>query len=71
MAKPSKKDTPKSPAENPEFALHSLQEEFEKNKRYDATAEQLRQFYGQTEHSAITAMQKTMMTAKPRKSECP
>ena len=47
MAKPSKKETPKSPAENPEFALHSLQEEFEKNKRYDATAEQLRQFYEQ------------------------
>lgn len=47
MAKPPKNKTPQSPAENPEFALHSLQEEFEKAKRYDASAEQLRQFYEQ------------------------
>ena len=47
MAKPPKNKTPQSPAENPEFALHSLQEEFEKAKRYDASPEQLRQFYEQ------------------------
>ena len=47
MAKPPKNKTPQSPAENPEFALHSLQEEFEKAKRYDASSEQLRQFYEQ------------------------
>ncbi|MBX7461078.1 pyruvate dehydrogenase (acetyl-transferring) E1 component subunit alpha [Qipengyuania sp. YG19] len=47
LAKPSKNKTPQSPAENPEFALHSLQEEFEKAKRYDASPEQLRQFYEQ------------------------
>jgi pyruvate dehydrogenase E1 component alpha subunit len=47
LAKPPKNKTPQSPAENPEFALHSLQEEFEKAKRYDASPEQLRQFYKQ------------------------
>ncbi|WP_202391945.1 pyruvate dehydrogenase (acetyl-transferring) E1 component subunit alpha [Qipengyuania vulgaris] len=47
MAKPPKNKTPQSPAENPEFALHSLQKEFEKSKRYDASSEQLRQFYEQ------------------------
>ena len=39
--------TPRSPAENPDFALHSLQEELEKTKRYDASPEQLKYFYEQ------------------------
>ncbi len=47
MAKAPKKKTPRSPAENLDFALHSLQEELEKTKRYDASSEQLRSFYEQ------------------------
>ena len=47
MAKAPKKEAPRSPSENPDFALHSLQEELEKNKRYDASGEQLRHFYEQ------------------------
>ncbi|QZD95394.1 pyruvate dehydrogenase (acetyl-transferring) E1 component subunit alpha [Qipengyuania gelatinilytica] len=47
MAKAPNKKAPRSPAENPEFALHSLQEEFEKNKRFDASTEQMQSFYEQ------------------------
>ncbi len=47
MAKAPKKSTPRSPAENPEFALHSLQEDFEKSKRFDASPEQMQKFYEQ------------------------
>ena len=47
MAKAPKKEAPRSPSENPDFALHSLQEELEKTKRYDASGEQLRNFYEQ------------------------
>ena len=49
MAKaPRSKKTPaKSPAEDTEFVLHSLQEALEKNKRFDATKEQMLHFYEQ------------------------
>ena len=47
MAKAPKNSTPRSPAENPEFALHSLQEDFEKSKRFDASPEQMQKFYEQ------------------------
>ncbi|MBX7457407.1 pyruvate dehydrogenase (acetyl-transferring) E1 component subunit alpha [Qipengyuania sp. 1NDH17] len=47
MAKAPKNKTPRSPAENLDFALHSLQEELEKTKRYDASEEQLKHFYEQ------------------------
>ncbi|EDL50338.1 pyruvate dehydrogenase (acetyl-transferring) E1 component subunit alpha [Erythrobacter sp. SD-21] len=47
MAKAPTKTAPHSPAENPDFALHSLQEELEAKKRYDATDDQLRDFYEQ------------------------
>ena len=47
MAKAPKKEAPRSPSENPDFALHSLQEELEKTKRYDASGDQLRHFYEQ------------------------
>ena len=47
MAKAPNKKAPRSPAENLDFELRSLQEEFEKNKRYDASKEQMQQFYEQ------------------------
>ncbi|MBX7540635.1 pyruvate dehydrogenase (acetyl-transferring) E1 component subunit alpha [Qipengyuania sphaerica] len=47
MAKAPKNKAPRSPAENLDFALHSLQEEFEANKRYDASTEQMQKFYEQ------------------------
>lgn len=47
MAKAPKSNEPRSPAENLDFALHSLQEELEKTKRYDASEEQLKHFYEQ------------------------
>ena len=49
MAKaPRSKKTPaKSPTEDSEFVLHSLQEALEKNKRFDATKEQMLHFYEQ------------------------
>ncbi|MBX7526846.1 pyruvate dehydrogenase (acetyl-transferring) E1 component subunit alpha [Qipengyuania vesicularis] len=47
MAKAPNKKAPRSPAENLDFELRSLQEEFEKNKRYDASTEQMQQFYEQ------------------------
>ena len=47
MAKAPTNKTPRSPAENLDFALHSLQEEFEKKKRFDASKEQMQLFYEQ------------------------
>ena len=47
MAKAPKSSTPRSPAENHDFALGSLQEEFEKSKRFDASPEQMHKFYEQ------------------------
>ena len=47
MAKAPQDKAARSPAENHDFALHSLQEEFEKNKTFDASSEQMRKFYEQ------------------------
>ena len=49
MAKaPRSKKTPtKSPAEDSDFILHSLQDALEKNRRYDASKEQMLHFYEQ------------------------
>ncbi len=51
-AKPRSSKTAKAqpataPADDPDFILHSLQEEFEANKRFDATPEQMLEFYEQ------------------------
>jgi len=43
----SKKTAPKSPAEDSEFALHSLQDAFEQDSRFKASKEQLLDFYKQ------------------------
>ena len=43
----SKKTAPKSPAEDTEFALHSLQDAFEQDSRFKASKEQLLDFYKQ------------------------
>ncbi len=43
----SKKSPAKSPAEDTDFILHSLQEALEKDKRYKASGEQLQHFYEQ------------------------
>ena len=44
----SAKSDPKQPSESPaDFALHSLQDEHEKQKRYDASPEQMLAFYEQ------------------------
>jgi len=43
----SKKQPTKSPAEDPDFALHSLQEALEENRHYDASKEQMLHFYEQ------------------------
>ena len=49
--KPSTKKAPASkaaaPADDPDFILHSLQEEFDANKRFDASDEQMLEFYRQ------------------------
>ena len=47
MAKAPKNSTPRTPAENHDFALSSLQEELEKSKRFDASPEQMHKFYEQ------------------------
>ena len=36
-----------APSDDPDFILHSLQEEFEANKRFDASDEQMMEFYRQ------------------------
>ena len=43
----SKKAPSKSPAEDSDFILHSLQDALEKDRRYDASKEQLLHFYAQ------------------------
>jgi len=43
----SKKKPAQSPAEDSDFVLHSLQEALEKNKRFDASKEQMLHFYEQ------------------------
>ena len=43
----SKKAPSKSPAEDSDFILHSLQDALEKDRRYDASKEQLLHFYEQ------------------------
>ncbi len=43
----SKKAPSKSPAEDSDFILHSLQDALEKDRRYDASTEQLLHFYEQ------------------------
>ena len=43
----SKKTTAKSSAENKDFVLHSLQEKLESDRRYDASKEQMLDFYEQ------------------------
>ncbi|MEX0341948.1 MAG: pyruvate dehydrogenase (acetyl-transferring) E1 component subunit alpha [Erythrobacter sp.] len=43
----SKKKPAKSPAEDSDFVLHSLQEALEKDKRFDASKEQMLNFYEQ------------------------
>ncbi len=43
----SKKASSKSPAEDSDFILHSLQDALEKERRYDASKEQLLHFYEQ------------------------
>lgn len=43
----SKKKPAKSPAEDSDFVLHSLQEALEKDKRFDASKEQMLHFYEQ------------------------
>ena len=47
MAKAQKDTSPGSPAEDADFALRSLQDEFEADKRFDASPEQMRRFYEQ------------------------
>ena len=47
MAKAPKSKAARSPAENLDFVLHSLQEELEKKQRYDASDDQMLHFYEQ------------------------
>ncbi|MCA0911372.1 pyruvate dehydrogenase (acetyl-transferring) E1 component subunit alpha [Qipengyuania gaetbuli] len=47
MAKAPKSKAAGSPAENLDFVLHSLQEELDKKKRFDASREQMLHFYEQ------------------------
>ena len=47
MAKAPKSKAARSPAENLDFVLHSLQEKLDEKKRYDASADQMLHFYEQ------------------------
>ena len=47
LAKAQNSKSPRSPAENLDFELRSLQDEFDKNKRFDASPEQMQTFYEQ------------------------
>ena len=47
MAEAQQDTSPVSPAEDADFELRSLQDEFEANKRFDASPEQMRRFYEQ------------------------